>query len=449
MSDGGSAYNSSVGSALWPAAAVAITTMIGPLTSGRPTPSGAHQQVVARFEGEYGLWVSEDVDLVEVHWITRRAGAGFLRVLVQDTVRYGFETALAFFHEATFPKLFSGRVTLQYGSSVDIGDQHITAFDLYAAERPREPWLIEGVDSLYIVGDVHGRFDSLVRLLSNAGLIDRALRWMGGRRHLVFLGDIFDRGIDVTRTLWFIYELERQAEAEGGGVHTVLGNHELLVMANDLRYVAGKEKLIADYYGTNYATLFDTRFSVLGKWLASKVGILRIDNILLAHGGVSETYLDFTLESFDDSLIAFFGEDLFRIWADSTAPAIALDSAAVTRRAQFFFGDSSVFWYRGYVKEDTLEAMLANVLDRFGGTIHVVGHTTVPTIQERYGGALIAVGLEEPASEMLLLVREPEGYARFRYPLQGAPEPLSMPQGARSGQPDGECEECGHVAGHQ
>ena len=88
---------SSVGSALWPAAAVAITTMIGPLTSGRPTPSGAHQQVVARFEGEYGLWVSEDVDLVEVHWITRRAGAGFLRVLVQDTVRYGFETALAFF----------------------------------------------------------------------------------------------------------------------------------------------------------------------------------------------------------------------------------------------------------------------------------------------------------------------------------------------------------------
>jgi hypothetical protein len=33
---------------------------------------------------------------------------------------------------------------------------------------------------------------------------------------VVFLGDIFDRGLEVTRVLWFLYGLEHQAPGRRG-----------------------------------------------------------------------------------------------------------------------------------------------------------------------------------------------------------------------------------------
>ncbi len=97
---------------------------------------------------------------------------------------------------------------------------------LYLAESTeRTPDVISGIDSLYVVGDVHGEYDRLLRLLGNAGLVDEQGQWTGGQRHVALLGDVFDRGADVTRTVWFRYELERQAQAAGGGSHLVLGNH--------------------------------------------------------------------------------------------------------------------------------------------------------------------------------------------------------------------------------
>ena len=71
----------------------------------------------------------------------------------------------------------------------------------------------------------------------------------------------------MTKTLWFLYGLERQAEAAGGKVHVVLGNHEIMVLVNDLRYVSQKELAISEGHGIPYAGLFDGRSSVLGKWL--------------------------------------------------------------------------------------------------------------------------------------------------------------------------------------
>jgi len=53
-----------------------------------------------------------------------------------------------------------------------------------------------------------------------------------------------------------------------------------------------------------------------------------------------------------------------------------------------------------------------------------VGHTIVPSIQEMYGDSLIAVDMRNPATEILLLERRGDGWARFRIREQGSPEPL-------------------------
>ncbi len=73
-----------------------------------------------------------------------------------------------------------------------------------------------------------------------------------------------------------------------------------------------------------------------------------------------------------------------------------------------------------------MTAELDGVLDEFGAEIHVVAHTPVRSIQSRYDGKLLAVDLERPATEMLLLVWDAGGgrYQRWRVGLDAPPEPF-------------------------
>jgi hypothetical protein len=57
------------------------------------------------------------------------------------------------------------------------------------------------VGPLFVIGDVHGEYEKLAGLLSDAGLVRRDLAWSGGGATLWFLGDFFDRGPDGTRVV--------------------------------------------------------------------------------------------------------------------------------------------------------------------------------------------------------------------------------------------------------
>lgn len=362
---------------------------------------------IPRLEGEFGLHVRVLADTtgpagLEVQWLTRGPGPGFLQLSSDGRVLHQQRTPGGYAHRATIDTtLPAGPLTLDYGSLADPADRHRTVVRPAPA---RDPTVVAGVDSLFVVGDVHGQFDRLVALLENAGLVDPGLRWTGGRSHLVLLGDLFDRGPDVTRTLWLLYRLEEEAEAAGGRVHVVLGNHEIMALSGDHRYVHPGEMLLSAYHGLPYHALFDPGGSVLGRWLAGKPALLKVDRVLLAHGGVSAAWLDHTVSSFDDSLAARFRE------GELEAP--------------LFQGEESVLWHRGYVTGDTPGAELDRVLEHFDADLHVVANTPVETIREGYGGRLVAVDLVEPATEMLLLVREGEGYRRYRHRREGPPEPL-------------------------
>ena len=68
------------------------------------------------------------------------------------------------------------------------------------------------------MSDPHGRLDCVVSLLQGNGIIDENLNWNYDSNHLMILGDIFDRGDDVTQILWLIYKLEQEAAQAGGCV---------------------------------------------------------------------------------------------------------------------------------------------------------------------------------------------------------------------------------------
>jgi hypothetical protein len=87
------------------------------------------------------------------------------------------------------------------------------------------------------VGDVHGAYDALRDILLATGLIDAGGRWAGGDAVLVQTGDLLDRGADALRVAWWLMRLQEEAPAAGGRVIVLLGNHEVMNLMGDLRYV--------------------------------------------------------------------------------------------------------------------------------------------------------------------------------------------------------------------
>lgn len=107
------------------------------------------------------------------------------------------------------------------------------------AETPPapDPWRYEGVEKVVAVADVHGAYDAFVEILEHADVIDDQGRWAYGKGHLVLLGDLVDRGARSIDVLDFVMDLQAQAAEAGGRVHQLLGNHEVMVLVGDLRYV--------------------------------------------------------------------------------------------------------------------------------------------------------------------------------------------------------------------
>ena len=119
----------------------------------------------------------------------------------------------------------------------------------YPAAQPRAPQApasafpcdVQTTERIVAVGDVHGAFDQFVAILRVAGIIDNRNRWSGKKAVLVQTGDVLDRGPDSRKALDLLRKLEGEAQRAGGRVYALLGNHELMRLVSDWRYVSQGE----------------------------------------------------------------------------------------------------------------------------------------------------------------------------------------------------------------
>jgi hypothetical protein len=238
---------------------------------------------------------------------------------------------------------------------------------------------------LFVVADTHGEYQILADMLIRHGVIDARLRWSFGRGHLLFLGDVFDRGAHQLEILWLIYELEAQAARAGGAVHFVLGNHEAMALRGDARYLNPRYRETVELLGVeSYARLFAPD-SVLGQWLRTRPALLKLDGLLCLHGGLSPAVLERKLG------IRGINETIRGV-LQGRAPA---DDEA-RERADFLFGEDGPLWYRGYFPAESASPAapagdVERILRQFGARRMLVGHTRVPTITPLYDGKVIAV----------------------------------------------------------
>jgi len=370
-----------------------------------------------KVHGEYGLWITENSGMVKVNWLTGKEETTQLLVSREDGKKLEYTSESAKTHSFEFASDGSKSFTLYISS--ENGDSTITVIDL---EPMRPDVIIEDVDSLYVVGDIHGDFEGLIKLLTAAQLIDEQMKWTGGRNHFVALGDIFDKGYDVTRCLWFLHDLENQAKDAGGRVHVVLGNHEIMAMGDDLRYVAGKERVIANMHKVEYAEMFAPGASVLGRWLGSKPGIIKIDDLLLAHAGIPKAYAEYGIQAFNDSLYKYLHESVFQHLLEDSLARTMIDTVSYKRILYFFHGEDSVFWFRGYAEQTTPFPDVGYVLGKYKAKKHIIAHTPGDSIRSIYHGKIITVDLKNHLGEMLLMVKDNKSYQRFRITKEGERE---------------------------
>ena len=365
------------------------------------------------YSGSYGLFIEMDKGLT-FNWFTEESDEGFYELLKADntTIKKGL-TEVGKTHKITIDHQLKKDLIFRFGGKKE------TIHEIRLKPIPDlQKSAYKKVDSLYVIGDVHGRYEQLINLLQNSNIVDNDLNWIAGKSHIVFLGDLFDRGQDVTKLLWFIYGLEEKAETAGGKVHLVLGNHEIMTMTKDLRYVNQKELAIAREYGKKYDELFHPTRSLLGAWLRTKPSVLKIDNAIFAHGGIVDLGTSI-INDFNKQAYTYMKDSLFLKVMSNDSTEVSYDIEKWERMRYFFYADVSPYWYRGYVNSDTLDLQLEAMLKRYKSRVHIVAHTPLPSITQKYDGKLLTTDLEDAATQLLLLVNKKNKYTRYKIDSYG------------------------------
>lgn len=240
-------------------------------------------------------------------------------------------------------------------------------------------------DKIFALSDIEGDFSSFRRLLQAGGVIDSNFNWTFGNGHLVLVGDFVDRGSQVTEVLWLIYSLEEKAKAAGGYVHYILGNHEILNLSSDLRYVNPKYFHDAKLMHINYEKLFDKN-SEIGRWLRTKNVMEKIGNLVFVHGGISAELQNLGLSiSRINQLARTYYEMGNELSMDETVNTIMSSKVGP-------------FWYRGYYKNNysVTPEQLDNIISKFSVSHIITGHTiAADTISAWYGGKVIDLDVHD------------------------------------------------------
>ncbi|WOH38323.1 metallophosphoesterase [Thalassotalea fonticola] len=260
------------------------------------------------------------------------------------------------------------------------------------------------------ISDFHGQYDLMAKILKNNGVIDETGHWSFAKGHLVITGDVFDRGDKVTEILWFLFNLEKQAIKQGGRVHLLLGNHETMVLNNDLRYLHPKYRAVEKILEQSYSSLYGDN-TILGQWLRSKNVLVKINDTLFAHGGFHPDLVkkELSLEALNQEFMA-----------NLIKPSLPNERTVL---GHYLHKSNGPIWYRGYFKEPLATNEEINSLLNFYNINHiVVGHTSQTHIKSRYKGRVIAIDSSIKKGEYgeILLIRNSKM-------IRGTPEGNKLP----------------------
>lgn len=206
-------------------------------------------------------------------------------------------------------------------------------------------------------GDVHGDVEASRAALRLGGAIDEHDAWIGKDLVVVQTGDQLDRGDTEPEILDLFERLGREAKRAGGAFYALNGNHEVMNVAGDFRYVT--EDGFRDYQGEQgRATAFHPGGPEARRLAERPVAIVVGDSVFV-HGGVLPEHVRYGLGRLNRETSA---------WMRGERPAIP----AILEQ------ESAPIWSRAYSEEHPSEAAcraLTEALSALSARRMVVGHT--------------------------------------------------------------------------
>lgn len=206
------------------------------------------------------------------------------------------------------------------------------------------------------IGDLHGDLNVTRKALRLAGAIGADDRWIGGSLVVVQTGDSIDRGDDDRAVLELLDRLFAESARVGGALIALTGNHEVMNVQGDLRYVS-KKSAAAFERGRAKAFAPSAPFARL---LASWPVIAKVGDSVLAHGGVLPEHVKYGIDAINLETAQWMR-------GERAAPAVLLQ-------------EDSPVWTRLYSADPGPAecAQLEHVLKALGAARMVVGHTPQP-----------------------------------------------------------------------
>jgi hypothetical protein len=285
-------------------------------------------------------------------------------------------------------------------------------------------WEWSDVPRIIVIGDIHGAYDNLVAILKNTGLVNDELDWIGGKTHLVQMGDVVDRGPDSRKCMDLLMDLEKDSKKAGGYTHVLIGNHEAMNIVGILDHTSREE--FASYDNPRAREAYERAFELFleeqreevraedkilppedevrkvfearyppgyfghrlafspqgeyGKWITGHNVSIRVNGIVFSHGDWSEEVSEMGIEEFNERVRDELSgkasiEEGVTFHLKGPLQYRGLSHVVLTRQAQ-------------EAHRQEVDRILANL----GGTRLVVGHTTTGgTIEPRFGGKHISV----------------------------------------------------------
>lgn len=230
-------------------------------------------------------------------------------------------------------------------------------------------------EAVYVVGDLHGQFEKVTQLLQSTNIISSDLTWQAGTSTLCFMGDFCDRGPDGIKCIELAMSLEQQAQAAGGRVISLLGNHEVMLLAahlfGNIPDSEWGEKLI-DVWLRNggISNDFDNLTTQHIEWLSNLPGMVQIGDTLLIHSDAL-FYMSYgdTVEEVNESFNYILTQDSPAIW-------IRLLNEFTERAA---FADMS----------ESGAEKATSFLEAFNAKRIIHGHTPISTVTREAASAIV------------------------------------------------------------
>ncbi|KAG1457906.1 hypothetical protein G6F56_006512 [Rhizopus delemar] len=192
-------------------------------------------------------------------------------------------------------------------------------------------------------------------------------------------GDVVDRGLDTIKLYDLLQNLRKEALLHGGLVIPLLGNHEIMNLIGDWRYVyPGEPETFGGIEARKKAFEVD---GFIGEYLTLLNMTTKVGSTVFCHGGIHPHYakqgVDWINDQTHRSILNF------------------MESHGEEGDDHGVFSGHGPTWYRGYAMddEDVVCDVLDKALDLMGANRMVVGHTVQHDghIHTRCGGKVVLI----------------------------------------------------------